>query len=102
MNKPHHTHDCDKCVYLGSVYAKRNNDFPKEYIDCYWCVKELYPSLTSVIGRFGSDGPDYSSSHPPEAFADPNDYLMIADRWYLFALLRATELGLYRSVSNER
>lgn len=92
--KPRYTHDCEKCVYLGTVYAERENDC-KNYIDCYWCKNERYPSLTSVIGRYGSDGPEYSSSLPPEAFAAGNDYLMMADRWYLFALFRATVLGLY-------
>lgn len=91
--KPRYTHDCDKCIYLGTVYARRENDC-KDYIDCYWCANR-YPSLSSVLGRYGNEGPEYMSSHPPEAFASGNDYLMMADRWYLFAMFQAVKLGLY-------
>lgn len=90
--KPRHTHDCEKCIFLG------RSDDSKEgaQIDVYWCVSPSMRSLDSVIGRFGSDGPDYFSSHPPEAMSDPSGYLDIAKRWYLFALAKATLLGIYK------
>lgn len=49
MNKPQHTHDCDRCQYLGS-----END-----LDFYFCESSI---LGTIIARYGSDGPDYSSS----------------------------------------
>ena len=42
-------HDCESCVYLGPYYAYTVEDL-------YWC-----PLSPTVISRFGSDGPDYTS-----------------------------------------
>lgn len=53
-------------------------------------------SLDSILGRYGSEGHEYFSSHPPEAMAGPEEYLAIADKWYLFALVQATRKGLYK------
>jgi hypothetical protein len=92
--KPIYTHDCDKCVYLGT-YENRRHGY-SEQIDCYWCAKPDFPRLSSILGRYGSDGPQYSSSMPPEAFAYSQDYLITAEGWYLFALLQATLRGLYK------
>lgn len=47
---PRFEHDCDKCVHLG----------PFQMYDLYLCPKQaLGPS---VIARYGSEGPDYTSS----------------------------------------
>jgi hypothetical protein len=52
-------------------------------------------SLDSVIGRYGSEGPDYAASHPPEAFADAEGYVKQAEHWYREAMTRAKARGLY-------
>lgn len=100
--KPFHTHDCDRCIYLGSIllswkdHGKHNPDM----VDCYWCDSKGIPNMSSIIGRFGNEGSEYVCSLPPECFADGREeYFKHAERWYLFALFRATELGLYK---NER
>ena len=95
-DKPVHEHDCDACKYLGT-YTVLPDSIPGEdkYIDCYWCDNPGHPNLSSVIGREGSDGPAYSSSHPPEAFAAKQEYLQHARSWYLFALIQASRMGLY-------
>lgn len=46
MLKAQHTHDCDSCHLIGKQYHE----------DVYYC-----PSEGSIVRRFGSDGPDYSS-----------------------------------------
>lgn len=48
--KPRHTHDCDRCVFLGQ----------HEEYDLYFC-KQVAGFGDTVIARFGSEGPDYSS-----------------------------------------
>lgn len=97
--KPVHQHDCDRCVYLGTINRDRfGDDVDGNKIDCYWCKSPSSPNLDSVIGRFGSNGPDYSSSLPPEAFAMGDEYLINAERWYLYAILQATLKGLYKKV----
>lgn len=48
---PQFEHDCDGCEFLGTTgrWAKRKADF-------YFC-----PGEPTVIARYSSDGPDYSS-----------------------------------------
>ncbi len=48
---PVHTHDCDECCYLGSIDLK-------EVYDLYFCSEAFIPT---VIARYGSNGPDYTS-----------------------------------------
>lgn len=94
-DKPVYEHDCDACKYLGTyTHLASSSDEQDKFIDCYWCVNPEHRSLDSVIGREGSDGSNYASSHPPEAFADKN-YLQHARSWYLFALIQASRMGLY-------
>lgn len=83
---------CDRCIFLGTW--RRD---PKTPIDCYWCPNEKYPSITSVLGRYGDIDQEYMSGNPPEAYCGGRAaHLPVADAWYLFALIRAHELGLYR------
>lgn len=91
--KPVYKHDCDKCIYLGTLQPRAADEFP---IDTYWCTNPNHPNLSSIIGREGDDVPNYVSSHPPEAFASKYDYLNQAGRWYLYALLQASLRGLYK------
>lgn len=51
MSAPVFTHDCDVCRFLGHV----------EGCDLYVCGGEN-PMLLTVLARFGSFGPDYSSA----------------------------------------
>lgn len=50
-NGPLYTHDCDKCVFLGSYDEK----------DMYYCPQE---GLDTVIARFSDEGSDYISGLP--------------------------------------
>ena len=45
----------------------------------------------SVIGRYGSDGPEYAASHPPGAFVGAPSKAF----WYTEALKRGQEQGFY-------
>lgn len=51
---PKYTHDCDKCVFLGTFNGE---GFKEEEQDLYFC-SEIYPT---VITRYGNDGPEYTS-----------------------------------------
>lgn len=87
---PRYPHDCQFCIFLGC----------KGKIDVYWCKSNLIPSLDSVIGRYGAEPYQYTSSHPPEAFANPAEFLERAkeyypDQWYCFALEEAAKQKLY-------
>jgi len=48
MMRPFHQHDCTNCRYLGSTHSRT------EQTDWYVCT-------SSVVGRYGSDGPAYWS-----------------------------------------
>ena len=88
---PKHTHDCDSCTYLGSLRSHTNGN---NVIDCYICLNEN-PNMSSIIGRFSNEGSDYASSPLMMAKAD-TDYLYMADRWFLFGLLIASQRGLIK------
>lgn len=94
MSEPVWKHDCKSCIYLGTIKPRNKEDVP---VDCYWCSNksDTAPIHVSILGRFGNEGLEYASSNPPEAFSGADDYLLIADRWYLFALLEAARRGLY-------
>lgn len=64
---PQFTHDSDCCTFLGSYDADRSYDL-------YACVSE---TQTSVLARYGDDGPDYTSGL---RFADSDDVLGEARR----------------------
>lgn len=58
--KKNFKHDCDQCVFLG--------DFVQNEIiyDLYWCSSVVSNSTSSLIARYGSAGPEYVSTLPPE------------------------------------
>ncbi len=93
-NKPKWEHDCEDCKFLGNF-----NGGLHQY-DLYWCSGPNNMNGTSVIGRFGSNGPEYSSLLVPEAFASPLEFIEMVnsrkDYYYKEALVRATEQGLYK------
>lgn len=88
MNAPRFTHNCDHCRWLGRF----------EQVDLWWCPNPVVENLDSVIARYGSAPHEYAASHPPAAFADPEGYLRIVERWYHEALKRAQAAGLYAQV----
>jgi hypothetical protein len=81
MDHPRYQHDCQKCKYLGQF---------EEY-DFYWCKSHNLPTLDSILARYGSDGPEYLSSHPPGAFCGESNQFP----WYVEILKRAEKEGLY-------
>ncbi len=54
-NTPHHVHDCDQCIYLGS--NKLAFDEEREQWDYYFCEK---CDGGTLIARYGING-DYLS-----------------------------------------
>lgn len=55
IDVPRYEHDCDSCIFLGS-YAYHNQVY-----DLYFCNQAVF-SYPTVIARYGSEGPDYTSS----------------------------------------
>ena len=57
--KPAYKHDCDKCTFLGTILVKDIDETGKEggEVDLYHCDG----NIPTVIARYSSDGPDYSS-----------------------------------------
>jgi hypothetical protein len=52
VTAPRYVHDCTDCVYLGE----------HEHYDLYVCkVRTLMAPIPTLIARFSSDGPDYTS-----------------------------------------
>lgn len=84
IQKPKFQHDCKKCVFLGGMISKSRG-----MLDIYWCPSKN-KNLSSIIGRYGSDGHEYYSSHPPEAFAGPFEFYEKTD-YVRFAIER--EIG---------
>lgn len=81
-------HDCKACRDLGSF-----DDPEHGHLDLYWCVNPSYRNLDSLLARYGDDGPEYVSAHPPEAFSDP--VLLLRREWYREILRRGEAAGLY-------
>ncbi len=79
-------HDCDACKFLGQF---------EEY-DLYWCINPSHRPLDSLLFRFGNEGCEYLSSHPP--FSNGAMDGMMTDGkhlYYLEMLKRGEEAGLY-------
>ena len=55
-----YTHDCDKCIYLGDYtdYQPSQRQITAVF-DLYYCPQG--GGLPTVIARYGSEGPDYTS-----------------------------------------
>lgn len=62
---PVYVHNCNKCIFLGTVDSENTK------MDLYWCVSNTMRSLDSLIARYGNEGSNYASYHPPDAFAYP-------------------------------
>ena len=56
-NTPQFTHDCEACTFLGRYYGPHYDRGEDVHMDLYYCG----PEHCTVIARWGSDGPDYSS-----------------------------------------
>ena len=57
-----YTHDCSRCIYLGSTVTEDNKD-----VDMYIHLRE---SLNELIIRYSSDGPDYRCITVKDPFED--------------------------------
>lgn len=56
--RPYFTHDCNKCRFRGSL-VEVATDGSSQVVDVYVCrTNEDY---SSIVRRFGSDGPNYAS-----------------------------------------
>lgn len=97
--KPVFTHDCTRCVFLGTLNTK-DQSYGGVW-DLYWCPRLGVPGAadaSSVICRFGNEGPQYSSSLPPECFGEPLQFIEMMkkhERPYVYNMARAVKAGLY-------
>jgi len=96
---PVFTHDCDRCLFLGTVRTK-DQSYGGTW-DLWWCPdtrKGEGHDHSSVICRYGNEGPEYSSSMTPECAADPQQFIEMMElheRPYVFNMARAVKAGLY-------
>lgn len=92
--KPRFRHDCESCLFFGNCGE----------LDLYVCLskrswKRDHPNLDSMILRAGNVPNDYYSFHPPDAFADPKDFVKQMEKnypEYIELLKRYKEAGLYK------
>lgn len=84
VSGPQHQHDSTCCRFLGR----------RGTVDVYWCSGDGSLTGNTLIGRFGSDGPDYASSMTPMCLGYAESYLFGAYGWYHFCLLEGIRLGL--------
>lgn len=85
IDTPVYDHDCSACVFLGGYRINGAR------YDVYFCGTQLLGGST-VVARWGSDGPDYTSSlHTARILkrdGDLSDPLVVAlDRAVLRGLL---------------
>lgn len=81
--EPKHTHDCDRCVYLG-YYTH------PDYLDCdlYYCPRANNSLVAdTVIARYGSGG-QYTSGNVFSHMTDRPDHPLVEAR------KRAEKLGV--------
>ena len=60
MSNPRFTHDCDKCEFVWSVGDM--DWYVHDRTKVRYSIHGQDPLFTDIIGRFGSDGPDYYST----------------------------------------
>lgn len=102
---PMFIHDCDRCIFLGHVKTK-DQSYGGEW-DLWWCPKDSVPgaaNTSSVICRYGNEGHEYSSSLPPECFAEPELVIALArqhERPYILNMAMAVKAGLYHGPYKE-
>ena len=65
MAKPDWKHDCARCKFLGQTIGGN------KAVDLYYC-DSMGGKLTTLIARYGNDGPDYLSAHPQ--YVQPNGH----------------------------
>lgn len=59
MMKPQFQHDCDRCTFHGVLDGH-----------------DIYTCQSSIIARFGNDGPEYASAPNFVAWQMPGDYIL--------------------------
>jgi len=88
-NLPQFTHDCDQCVFLGDFISEDWNHIP---VDLYFCPSPKTPEFSTIIARYGDDGPEYGSGL---TFAGGADHYREAARRSILANLipHDTDIG---------
>ena len=89
--KPRYDHDCDTCVFLG----------PFEDHDLYVC-SHANKIIDTVIGRYGSDGPDYVSNVDFAIMYRNGEIKGDMSRILHEALCRAEKIGVETTIKNVR
>lgn len=85
MDKPRFKHDCDRCIFLGQLKERGEQD---PTADIYFCPSRF----PTVLARYSCKDSDYSSSD----IMDGPEYLPRLSRWKLFAMILASQKGLYK------
>lgn len=92
---PRFRHDCDNCLFFGQCGE----------LDLYVCLNKHNwkrpenSNIDSMLLRAGNVPSNYYSFHPPEAFADPKDFVKQMEKSYpeyIELLKRYKEAGFYR------
>jgi len=83
--KPVHEHDCESCIYLGTV--KDGEDT----VDCYVCKEHAISSNGCIIGRHGVDG-EYRTAD--SAYLDNAELFPYLGKWFMFAVIQMARKGL--------
>jgi hypothetical protein len=67
LRGPRYQHDCERCVYLGTIVLDDGEN------DLYFCPPEpgRPGARTSLVARYGDDGPEYASMPPEYGDASP-------------------------------
>lgn len=68
LRSPVHRHDCNWCRHLGSV------QFAGKVADLYVCAVGDKSEMDTLVARYSSDGPDYSSTFRSLAKNYPADH----------------------------
>lgn len=76
----HYAHDCKACVFLGCTIGGGR------MVDLYYHES---PSHVTLIARYGSDGPEYLSTH--HDYARPRGHAELWAAATLFNLKRQAE-----------
>lgn len=89
--EPQYEHDCNACKFLGTYTFQEEGYTYMGTTDLYYCANKEHPSLSSLLARYSDEASEYTSSHPPEAFAKGYE----APEWVRILISRAREAGVY-------
>jgi hypothetical protein len=84
LMNPRYEHECSHCVFLGRYYDA----------DLYACVRNNL--IDTVISRYSSDGPDYSSGLEFAIRYGQDPSIERVDNFHIRALFEAFKLAIMK------